>query len=189
MKNIILASASPRRQELMEKVGVPFSCIPADIDESIHEDCSIIENVQNIAFRKAMEILMQYPGSIVIGSDTMVVVDEKEVLGKPENREDAKRMLRMLEGRTHQVITGLAIVSRKRMSLDVSVSQVTFAHMSEEEIEEYVLSKECDDKAGAYGIQGLGARYIESIEGDYYSIMGLPVHLVYEELKKNLSMY
>lgn len=189
MKNVILASASPRRQELMEKVGVPFTCIPADIDESIQEECSIAENVQNIAFRKAMEILMRYPDSIVIGSDTMVVVDQTAVLGKPENREDAKRMLRMIEGRTHEVMTGLVIVSRNRTSFHVSVSDVTFAHMSEEEIEEYVNSGECDDKAGAYGIQGLGARYIESIEGDYYSIMGLPVHMVYEELKKNLSRY
>ncbi|MGM9940589.1 MAG: Maf family protein [Bulleidia sp.] len=189
MKSIILASASPRRRELMEKVGFPFICIPADIDETIYDEYTIEENVENIAFRKARAIHELYPDCIAVGSDTMVVLDEEIVLGKPENREDAKRMLRMLEGRTHQVMTGLSLVSDNRRYFNVSVSDVTFSHMSEEEIEEYVNSGECDDKAGAYGIQGLGGRYIESIQGDYYSIMGLPVNLLYEELKKNLSLY
>lgn len=186
-KKFILASRSPRRKELLEKCGITFECEPADIDETLDETLSLQEAVKDLSFRKADAILKEHPESIIIGSDTIVTLDGK-VLGKPVDREDAKNMLRKLSGRTHQVITGLCILSSSRRYCNASVSDVTFMNMSEEEIDAYVQSGECDDKAGAYGIQGLGGKYITHISGDYYAIMGLPLNMVYEELK-NTSLY
>lgn len=182
-----MASQSPRRRELLEKCGISFVCIPMDIDESLEEGKSLEEKIRILSEKKAMACLAEHPDSVVIGSDTIVTVDEK-ILGKPENREEAASMLRELSGRTHRVITGVCIVSAKRKYCDVSVSEVTFAELSEEEISAYTASGECDDKAGAYAIQGLAGRFISHISGDYYAIMGLPLNLVYEELK-NLSLY
>ena len=187
MKQLILASQSPRRKELLEKCGIAFTCIPADIDESINEENDLEEEIKKLSRRKAEAVLKDLPGSIVIGSDTIVVLDNK-ILGKPKDEEDAKEMIRSLSGHTHHVITGLAIISEERNYTDVSSSEVTFAPMSEEEVDDYVSTGECMDKAGAYGIQGYGGRYITHISGDFYAIMGLPLNLVYEELK-NISLY
>lgn len=187
MKKIVLASKSPRRKELLEKCNISFITDPADIDETINDSLSFEEAIQELSFRKAEAVLRRNEEAIVIGSDTIVTIDG-EILGKPENHADAKRMLSLLQGRTHRVITGLCILSKNRCYQDVSVSEVTFAQMDEKEIETYIATGECDDKAGAYGIQGLGGRYVTEIKGDYYAIMGLPLNKVYEELK-NVSLY
>ena len=182
MKELILASRSPRRRELLQKCGIPFTADAADLDETINPGNPLQEEIQALSFRKAEAVLKRHPDAIIIGSDTIVTI-HGEVLGKPHDHEDAKRMLRELSGTTHEVITGLCILSDRRNYQTVTVNQVSFFPLSEEEISSYVESGEADDKAGAYGIQGLAARYVKSIEGDFYSIMGLPVSLVYEELK------
>jgi septum formation protein len=184
---IILASQSPRRKELLEKCNVSFICDPADIDETMDTGNDLNIEIQNLAYRKADAALQRHPDDLVIGSDTIVVLNG-EVLGKPKDEADAFRMVKELQGKTHEVITGLCFLSRKRKYTDVSISKVTFAPMSDEEIKEYVSTGECMDKAGAYGIQGYGGKYITKIEGDYYTIMGLPLNLVYEELK-NQKLY
>jgi septum formation protein len=187
MKNIILASQSPRRKELLEKCGVEFTCIPADIDESLEKDISLTKAVKELSYLKAKTILEKHPDSIVIGSDTIVAL-QGVVLGKPKTKEKAFEMLKRLQGNTHEVITGIVIISNQRKFKDVSVSKVTFTSMSDEEINEYIETGECFDKAGGYGIQGFGGRYISHIEGDFYSIMGLPLNIVYKELK-NIGLY
>lgn len=187
MKNIVLASKSPRRKELLEKCNVSFICDPADIDETLKKDIPLKDAIQELSLRKAKATLERHPDCLVIGSDTIVVLND-EVLGKPKDRDEAFDMLKNLQGNTHHVITGIAFVSEERTFTDVSISEVTFAKMSDEEINEYISTGECDDKAGAYGIQGFGGKYITNIDGDYYSIMGLPLNKVYEELK-NISLY
>lgn len=187
MKKLILASQSPRRRELLEKCGIPFICEPADIDETITEGNDLSDEIHRLSRRKAEAVLALHPDAVIIGSDTIVAVDGK-VLGKPKDRNEAREMLQMLSGNTHQVITGLCVISSRRCFQDVSVSHVTFAPLSSEEIDAYVSSGECDDKAGAYAIQGGAGRFITNIDGDYYAIMGLPLNSVYEELK-NISLY
>ena len=187
MKSIVLASKSPRRKELLASCGVPFTADAAEIDETLRKDCPLPEAVQELSLRKAEAVLKRHPSSIIIGSDTIVAVDG-EVLGKPHSREDAVLMLKKLSGRTHQVITGLAVISSVRTFQTVTVSDVTFIPLSEEEIRTYTATGEADDKAGAYGIQGLAGKFISHIDGDYYSIVGLPLSLVYRELK-NSEMY
>lgn len=186
-KPFILASSSARRQQLLKKIGISFSIDPADIDETINPQKPVEEEIQRLAYRKAEAVLRRHPGAIVLGSDT-VVYCQKEVLGKPRDENDARRMLRMLSNHRHEVITGLCLLSDQRRYNTVSTAYVTFGPMSEEEIEDYISSQEPFGKAGAYAIQGKAACYITGLEGDYYSIVGLPVHLVYEELK-NRELY
>ena len=187
MKKIILASKSPRRKELLEKCNLPFVCEPADIDESLNQNLSLQEAIKELSYRKANAILANHPDCIVIGSDTIVTLNGK-VLGKPANEKIAFEMLKSLQGNTHQVITGICILSKNRNFQDVVTSNVTFDSMSDEEILAYIQTGECLDKAGSYGIQGYGGRYITHIDGDYYAIMGLPLHIVYEELK-HIGLY
>ena len=187
MKKIILASKSPRRKELLEKCGVSFMSDPADIDETLNSSLSFEEAIKELSFRKAEAVLKRDEDAVVIGSDTIVTIDGK-ILGKPKDHSEAKRMLALLQGRTHRVITGICILSKNRCYQDVSVSEVTFTEMNEKEIETYISTGECDDKAGAYGIQGFGGRYVKEIKGDFYAIMGFPLNKVYEELK-NISLY
>ena len=182
MKKVILASQSARRQELLKRVVPSFESIPADIDETMNLKNDLKEEVMKVSKAKAMTILSLHPDCIVIGSDTSVVLDGMP-LGKPKDRNEAKRMIEALQGRSHEVYTGLSIVSSEKEYIDIEVVKVTFASMTKEEIEEYLDTKEWTDKAGAYGIQASASRYISSIEGDYYSIVGLPVHKVYEALK------
>lgn len=187
MKKIILASQSPRRKELLEKTGYTFEIEAADIDETIDQSNTLTEEIKRLSHCKAEHVLQHHPDSLVIGSDTIVTIDGR-ILGKPADKEDALRMLRSLSGRTHQVITGLCMISCQKEYLDVSISDVTFAEMTEDEIEKYVNTGEPMDKAGAYAIQGIASRYITGISGDYYAIMGLPLCMVYEELK-NIAEY
>ncbi len=186
-KQLILASKSPRRQELLEKCNIPFISIPADIDETLTPGIPLTEAIKELSKRKASSILQQYPDAIVLGSDTIVTIND-QVLGKPHSKQDAFAMLKQLQNQTHQVITGIAILSVKRVYTGVSVSNVTFAQMTDEEIMDYINTGEPMDKAGSYGIQGQGGCYVTKIQGDYYAIMGLPLNLVYEELK-NINLY
>lgn len=187
MKELVLASQSPRRKELLEKIVPSFILDPADVDEFIDNTKDLKEEIKRLAQKKASAVLERHPNAVVIGSDTIVVVDQ-EVLGKPKDENDAKCMLRKLSGRAHEVMTGLCVMSNKKTFVDVSISKVTFANMTDDEIDAYIATKECDDKAGAYAIQGYGGKYIESIEGDYYTIMGLPLNMLYEEFK-NIEEY
>ena len=187
MKPLILASQSPRRKELLEKCGHPFTVEAADLDETLNPDVTLEEAVKDLSYRKAKAVLALHPEAVVIGSDTIVVKDGR-ILGKPKDREEAREMLEALSGASHQVIIGLCILSTERQYRDVSVSDVTFSKLTEEEITDYLESGEADDKAGAYGIQGKAGNFITGIRGDYYAIMGLPVSMIYQELK-NLIYY
>ncbi len=181
-KKLILASQSPRRRELISILGLPFAVVGPKCEEVMDTTLPINEQIEKLAYDKAMSVLDENMDNIVIGSDTVVVCDGV-VLGKPKDEEDAKNMLRMLSGNTHAVITGVAILSDSHQEIFSVATLVTFNEMTEEEIQSYVATKEPMDKAGAYGIQGKGALYIRNIEGDYYSVMGLPVSSIYDALK------
>ena len=183
MKRIILASKSPRRKELLAVCGYDFECLPSDVDETINEDNDLVEEIKKLSRRKAEAIFNDNKDAIVVGGDTIVVLNNK-ILGKPKDRKESKEMIKALSGNTHQVITGICIMSSEDVYEDYTVSNVTFMEMSEEEIDEYVESGEGDDKAGAYAIQGIGAKFIKNIDGDYYSIMGFPLNKVYTYLRK-----
>jgi septum formation protein len=180
---LILASASPRRAEILRAVGWPFETLAVDIDESRRAGEAAALYVERLARAKADAAGLRAPGSIILGADTVVVV-EKEILGKPRDDEDARRMLRLLRDRWHQVLTGVAVVNGEAGSSKVAheVTEVRFAAMSEDEIGWYVATGEPNDKAGAYAIQGQGARFIKEIRGDYLNVVGLPVRLLYEVL-------
>ena len=171
---LLLASASPRRAELLETAGIPFECVPSNADElpadTLPPDVLVMENAR----RKAEEVSVRFPGRVVLGADTMVVLDG-QALGKPSDRSDAKRMLRALSGRTHQVMTGVCITNGETTETALSVTAVTFRVLDDELIERYTSGGECDDKAGAYGIQGRGCVLVERLEGDYFGVVGLPV--------------
>jgi len=179
---LILASASPRRKELLGLITSDFRVVTSDVDEMLPDGIAPVEAVKLLAERKARDVAKNHPQDTVIGSDTVVAIDGA-ILGKPIDDEDAAKMLRSLSGRKHMVYTGVCVISPEKCSVFAGGAAVKFAEMSEQEIKEYVKSGECRDKAGAYGIQGYGARYIEYIEGDYYSVMGLPVQLLYKELR------
>lgn len=172
---------------MLQKCVSDYQIDPADVDETLDDTLDTPSAIRELALRKAESVLKRHPNAVVIGADTAVIADD-EIMGKPKNDADACRMLKKLQGRTHKVITGLSIVSLKHKYTDVSISYVTFCEMSNAEIREYIATGECLDKAGAYAVQGTGSRYITHIEGDFYAVMGLPVHLVYEELR-HLSQY
>lgn len=178
---LILASASPRRAEILRTVGWPFETRAVDIDESHRAGEEAAAYVQRLARAKADAGALREPGATILGADTVVVV-EKEILGKPRDDEDAGRMLRLLRDRWHQVLTGVALVNGETGSAKVAheVTEVRFAAMSEDEISWYVATGEPKDKAGAYAIQGQGARFIKEIRGDYLNVVGLPLRLLYE---------
>ena len=189
MKKIILASASPRRKELLEQIGLSFQIEPARGEEHI---TSVIprEVVEELSYQKAMEVaqLHKEEDALILGADTIVVYDDK-IMGKPSDEEDAKEMLRKLSGRTHFVFTGVTAVlwenQKKTVRTFSEKTEVTFYPMSEEEIMFYVKTKEPMDKAGAYGIQGIGAKYIQAICGDYNNVVGLPVARLYQEVLRD----
>ncbi len=182
MRALILASASPRRSELLRNAGIPFEVDPADIHEEPLAGEAPIDYAQRLARDKAKTVLARHPDALVLGSDTVVVVDE-HLLEKPVNPEDAARMLQLLSSRTHQVITGVCLLSADFQRTEAEVTQVSFVGMSEPEIAEYVASGEPMDKAGAYGIQGMASRWVERLEGDYFNVVGLPVARVYRMLR------
>ena len=171
---LILASASPRRKELISLISDDVKIIPSDADES-YDDTILSEAVpEMLAVRKAASVAKLYPDDTVIGCDTSVIVDGT-ILGKPTDEEDAARMLSLLSGRTHKVITGCAIFHKGKSVSFSDETEVEFYMLSSDEIENYIKSGEPMDKAGAYGIQGKAALFVKSINGDYFNIVGLPV--------------
>lgn len=181
MAEIILASGSPRRKELLETAGLDFRIIVADIEEKIPDGATPQEAVKALAFQKAQAVANSHRESIVIGADTVVVCDGK-ILGKPKNEDDAFNMLRMLSGRSHTVCTGVALIKGDKAKNFCDETEVEFHKLSDEEIEAYVKTGEPMDKAGAYGIQGKGCVLVKRINGDYFNVVGLPVSRVYREL-------
>ena len=187
MKNIILASASPRRRELLDMVGIPFSVCPSQGEEQIRGS-SPKEVVEELSEQKAREVFLKISGEVlVIGADT-VVAAEGNILGKPKNRKEAIQMLKKLQGASHEVYTGVTMLSRdengEQQKTFHVMTAVEFYPMSEEEIESYVDTGEPMDKAGAYGIQGKAGIFVKEIRGDYNNVVGLPVARLYQELKQ-----
>lgn len=173
MKKIILASASPRRRELLTTAGIEFEVLVSEADETIPEGTAPKEAAMMTAEKKALAVAEKCDGT-VIGADTIVVIEDR-ILGKPKDEADAADMLRFLSGREHEVITGVCITDGEKTEKFAQVSKVRFYELTEDEIAAYVATKEPMDKAGSYGIQGKGCVLVESIEGDYFNIVGLPV--------------
>ena len=184
METIILASASPRRRELLEMAGIPFIIQAADVDESLPQGISPDEAVKLLARKKAKAIDTQ--DRLVLAADTVVALDGV-IFGKPQNEEDARQMLRTLSGKTHQVHTGVCLRKDGKEIVFCETATVEFYPLTKEEIDHYVASGEPLDKAGAYGIQGKGALLVRRIDGDYYTIVGLPIARVVRELQKAAS--
>lgn len=182
MKRIILASASPRRRELLNLTGLPFEIIVSDADETISENLSPEDTVKLLSLKKASAIK---ESGIIIGADTVVSVNSV-ILGKPKDKEDAIRILKLLSGKTHQVYTGVTIKEDDYIDTFSVKTDVIFFPLSNKEIEEYVSKPECYDKAGAYGIQGYGGLFVKEISGDYNNVVGLPVSVLYRKLKELL---
>jgi septum formation protein len=190
---LILASASPRRRELLAQAGYTFHVFPAHIPEHRHPAEAPIEFAKRLALEKAEAIFRDKERDlgddpdplVVLGADTIVVLGD-EVLGKPVDETDAARMLRLLSGRTHDVITGVAVATSSGLRVTAETTRVTMDPISEEEIREYVASGEPMDKAGAYAIQGLAGRWIPRIEGCYFNVVGLPLATVKKMLNKQL---
>ncbi len=182
---LILASASPRRAELLASAGFTFTVQTAEVDETPHPGEAPQTYVVRVARAKAQAIAARCrkSGSVVLGADTTVVVDG-EILGKPEGREDAIRMLKSLSGRVHEVLTGLTVVAGSREESEVVTTRVRLLPITPDEITWYVETGEPDGKAGAYAIQGKAARFVDWIEGSWSNVVGLPVATVYQMLKK-----
>jgi septum formation protein len=187
---LVLASASPRRQELLRNAGIPFVVQPTDIPEVPQEGEAPRTFAERLAREKALAVFRQRPNDFVLGADTIVVVDG-EILGKPRDCADAARMLRLLSGRTHQVTTGVCLVGPQLRSgnqkletgfedVRSETTLVTVNALSDDDIRSYISTGEPMDKAGAYAIQGRASRWVSRIEGDYFNVVGLPVSLVYK---------
>jgi septum formation protein len=198
---LVLASASPRRQELLRNAGISFTVQPADVEETPLAGETPRMCAERLAREKALAVWQKRPGDVVLGADTIVVVDGT-MLGKPADAGDAARMLRMLSGRVHEVVTGVAVVTpvasteyrvpnalapdSREVRTASEMTRVTMSEISDEEIREYVATGEPMDKAGAYAIQGRASRWIPRIEGDYSNVVGLPVALVWRMLSVQL---
>ena len=183
---IILASASPRRRELLEQIGITAMVQAVDIDESRNEDEPVIDFVERLAMEKAQrgfDTVKNIEVLPVLGSDTIVEIAGM-VLGKPRDREQAKDMLTMLSGQVHEVHTSVAIVSHERKVLETSSTHVQFKTLEADEIDSYISTGEADDKAGAYAIQGIAAQFIKNINGSYSGVMGLPLYETVKLLKQ-----
>lgn len=186
LPKIVLASGSPRRSEILASVGWDFIKDSADIDESELPGESPEAYVQRLALGKALEVSHRHSEAIVLGADTTVVIDDS-IIGKPSDLEDARRMIRMLSGRWHEVLTGVALVrtgAETASSSGMQSTRVKFAELSDEEVEFLVTMGDPLDKAGAYAVQAQAALFIEAIEGDYWNVVGLPVSLVYALLQE-----
>jgi septum formation protein len=178
---LILASASPRRHELLAQAGLKFTAVPANLNEDLLPDEAAAAYVQRLAEEKAQAVWNAHRSTdaldeplLVLGADTCVVCDG-HILGKPTDTADARRMLELLSGRTHAVLTGLAVVTGRKIVRDLEITQVTFNCIDDAEIAQYIAGREPLDKAGAYAIQGYAARWIPRIEGCYFNVMGLPI--------------
>lgn len=180
---LILASASPRRAELLRNAGIRFAVRPAHVPEQPLPGEPPLDYAQRLAREKARAVFAPHANEVVLGADTVVVVDE-HLLEKPVDAADAARMLRLLSGRSHQVITGVCLLTPGFGRTEAEVTQVTFSELSDQEVAAYIKSGEPMDKAGAYGIQGIASRWATSIAGDYFNVVGLPVARVYRLLRE-----
>jgi septum formation protein len=180
---VILASQSPRRRELLALIGITHEVRPADIDETYFPGEKPAAHAERLARGKCAVIVEREPDALVIGSDTIVVVDG-DVLGKPADAADAARMLRRLSGRSHVVVTAVAVSWRGETRSAVEEANVTFHSLSDGDIAAYIATREPMDKAGAYGIQGYGATIVERVDGDYFAVMGLPLQLLVRVLRE-----
>ena len=181
---LILASQSPRRRDLLSMLGLEFTVVTADIDETMDEKLSVEEAVAEVCKRKAEAVAVLHPHDTIISADTIVVVDGK-VLGKPRNEDHAKDMLRSLSGRSHTVMTAFCLWEKGKAVTHVEQTNLRFKPLSNEEIDAYVATGSPMDKAGAYGIQDQASIFVEALEGDYYNVMGLPVCALVKALRKN----
>jgi septum formation protein len=180
--SLILASASPRRSELLRNAGIAFTVEPAHVPEQSLPDEPPLLYAQRLARDKAAAVIARHPDNVVLGADTIVVADE-HLLEKPRDAADATRMLRLLSGRSHQVITGVCLAAPNFEWIEAEVTDVRFSGLSESEIADYVAMGEPMDKAGAYAIQGVASRWVERIDGCYFNVVGLPVPRVYRMLR------
>jgi septum formation protein len=180
-EQLVLASSSLRRAEILRAVGWPFEVLPANIDETRAPAEAAVSYVRRLAQAKAEAVASQLESGLVLGADTTVVI-EGEILGQPRDAEDARRMLRLLSGKWHEVLTGVALVrsGEGHCVVDHELTRVRFSRMSDAEIDWYLASGEPMGKAGAYAVQGRAALFIDEIRGDYFNIVGLPIRLVYE---------
>lgn len=188
---IILASQSPRRKEILSLLDIPFKIMVSDADETADESLPAYFIAESLSLKKAAAVAKNIDTeAIVIGADT-IVVSEGKILGKPKDNDDAAAMLSALSGRTHSVISGVTVMdtkSAKSESFYVE-TKVTFAELTDTEIADYIASGEPCDKAGAYGIQGRGGKFVEKIEGDYFNVVGLPLSKLYQVLKKEFNIF
>jgi septum formation protein len=184
---IILASKSPRRAQLLHQVGLSFKIVPSHIDESNFHSTNPVQTARKIAVAKARSVALKYRSGIIIGADTIVVINRK-ILGKPIDKQDARNLLSNLSGKTHRVITGIAVLDARTNCIKQghSITAVTFRKLTLKEIEEYIDTGDPFDKAGSYGIQGKGALFVERITGDYFNVVGLPLVLLFRLLKSFL---
>lgn len=182
LPKLILASGSPRRSEILNSVGWEFEKIVADVDETEFEGENPADYVQRLAKTKAEAVAVNHPNRMVLGADTTVVIDE-QIIAKPVDLDDARRMLRLLSGRIHEVLTGVAVAKNGETRVGLQRTKVKFAELNDEQIEFLVEFGEPLDKAGAYAVQAQAALFIEGIEGDYWNVVGLPISLVYEMVK------
>lgn len=178
---LLLASASPRRSELLNMAGWEFTVLPANVDETVAPRTSPEQMVEQLAQKKAATVFQDHPQDTVLAADTIVVLNGT-ILGKPKNEENAKSMLRMLSGNVHTVYTGFCIRSGNQVHRGIESTLVEFYPLTESEIEDYVRTGEPMDKAGAYGIQGQGALLVKQINGDFYNVMGLPIGRIHKIL-------
>ena len=180
---LTLASASPRRAELLRAAGIPFDVLPVEVDERFYPNEKPEHAVARLAQAKVNAAAARRPDDIVLGADTTVVI-RGQALAKPVDAEDAVRMLRLLSGRTHEVLTGICLGHRARRLVHVEPTRVRMARLSESEIAWYVSTSEPYDKAGAYAVQGLASRFVEGIDGSYSNVVGLPISNIYQLLKE-----
>lgn len=187
--DFVLASQSPRRRKLLRQMGISFFCIPANVDETAEPTHKPRRLVENLALKKATSVVGRKPGALVLGADT-VVAYRGLILGKPSGAIEAAAMLRQLSASTHTVYTGIALIhtDSNRKVTDVESTEVTFGHLNETEISNYIKTGSPLDKAGAYGIQDdMGAMFVKRINGDYYNVVGLPIRRLYVLLKKHFN--
>ena len=180
--DIVLASGSPRRKELLGTLGLEFSVVPANDEEIAPEGAGPAETVMVLSRAKAAEVAKSYPESLVIAADTVVWAEDR-ILGKPKSEAEAKAMLHMLSDNTHEVYTGVTLMLGDKEVVGAECTKVFFRRLTDAEIDRYVATGEPMDKAGAYGIQGKGRLLVRGIEGDFYTVMGLPISRLYRELR------
>ncbi len=186
---IILASASPRRKEILEKIKVKFDVLKSNIDETYIENETPESFCMRLSFEKGYSVSVKHKNDLIISADTIVVYNNK-IFNKPKDELEAIEMIKTLSGKTHQVITGFSLInlSNNKKIVDFVVSEVKFKNLSNQTILDYIKTGEYKDKAGAYGIQGYGSLLVESINGDYFNIVGLPISRIYDKLKADFNI-